>query len=152
MTDIHTYHGHEKTIGDTAVSGLLNGIVAGAAMAAYLILALGLSGESPIAVLERFGTAGGAESPLMGAVAHLAMSGIYGIVFALLYRWFAPRMSGRSAALVIGVIYGAIMFLVAQFFLLPASGSPLLEIPLHFGIAHLIYGGILGLLSQHAQP
>ncbi len=152
MADINTYHSHEKTLGDTAVTGLLNGILAGAAMAAFLIATLGLGGESPPAVLQRFGTAGGAASPLMGAVDHLAMSGIYGIVFALLYRWLTPRASGQRAALTVGVIYALIMFAVAQLFLLPASGSPLLDIPLHFGVAHLIYGGILGLLSQRAQP
>lgn len=148
MADIHTYHGHEKTLGDIAVSGLLNGIVSGAAMAAFLIITLGLGGESPAAVLERFGAAGGAASPLMGAVDHLAMSGIYGICFALLYRRIAPRPSGQRAALTMGVIYALIMFAVAQFFLLPASDSPLLDIPLHFGIAHLVYGVILGLLTQ----
>ena len=152
MADINTVHAQERTLGDTAVSGLLNGILAGAAMAAYLIVALGLGGESPAAVLQRFGTAGGAASPLMGAVDHLAMSGIYGICFALLYRWAAPRASGWRAALTMGVIYALIMFAVAQLFLLPASGSPLLNIPVQFGVAHLIYGGILGLLSQRAQP
>jgi len=141
MTDIRTFNSENMTAGDAAVSGLLNGIVGGAAMAAYLLIALGIGGESP---------AGGAASPLAGAVSHLAMSAIYGVVFALIWRLIARRTPGRGLAMLGGLIYAGILFAAAEFVLLPAANSPMLDIPVHFGIAHVIYGLVLGLLTRRS--
>ena len=150
MADIGTFHPEKTTVGDTAVTGLFNGMLAGVGMAAYLILALGISGESPADVLSRFGSANGATSPLIGAVSHLAMSAIYGIVFALIWRWIARRSKSRGLALLGGLIYAGFIFAIAELILLPAAGSPLLDIPLHFAIGHVIYGVTLGLLTRRS--
>jgi hypothetical protein len=150
MADIGTFHNQKTTAGDTAVTGLFNGLLAGAAMVGYLVIALGISGESPADVLSRFGSANGATSPLTGAVSHLAMSAIYGIVFALIWRWIPQRSKSRRLALLGGLIYAAILFTIAELILLPAAGSPLLNIPLHFGIGHAIYGVTLGLFARRS--
>jgi hypothetical protein len=150
MADIGTFHSEKTTAGDAAVNGLLNGMLAGAVMAAYLIVALGISGESLVDVLSRFGSANGAMSPLVGAVSHLAMSAIYGIGFALIWRWIARRSQRRGLALVGGLIYAGFLFTIAELILLPAAGSPLLDIPLHFGIGHAIYGVTLGLFTRRS--
>lgn len=100
MADIGTFHSEKVTAGDAAVNGLFSGMLAGAVMAAYLVVALSISGESPADVLSRFGSADGATSPLVGAVSHLAMSAIYGIAFALIWRWIARRSNRKGLALV----------------------------------------------------
>jgi hypothetical protein len=42
-------------------------------------------------------------------------------------------------------LYGAVLFLLAWFVLLPASASPLRQLPFwDFGLAHVIYGFIVG--------
>jgi hypothetical protein len=150
MADIGTFHSEKVTAGDAAVNGLFSGMLAGAAMAAYLVVALSISGESPADVLSRFGSANGATSPLVGAVSHLAMSAIYGIAFALIWRWIARRSNRKGLALAGGLIYAGCLFAIAESILLPATGSPLLDIPLHFGIGHAIYGATLGLLARRS--
>ena len=79
-----------KTMGDTAVDGLLAGILAGLGMAAYLVLAGLLTGVAPAVMLGRFDPRQ-AGNWLTGSVAHLAMSGVYGIIFALLF-WGLVRL------------------------------------------------------------
>lgn len=148
MTETKAFHGSKMTTGDVAVSGLLNGIIAGAAMTAYLIVALGIGGESPMAVLQRFGPEGGSTTPLIGAVSHAAMSGIYGIVFALLWHGLGRRFPGWAPAMLGGLLYGGFLFALAQFVLLPAGGSPMLEVPVDFGISHVVYGLVLGYLAR----
>ncbi len=105
MADTRSVHDKDVTIGDVAVNGLLGGILAGAAMLVYLLVALGLGGESLSTVLLRFGPADGAASPLFGAVDHLAVSGIYGMVFALIWHWITQRSNRHGLALVAGLIY-----------------------------------------------
>jgi hypothetical protein len=150
MADIGTFHSEKTTAGDAAVNGLLNGMLAGAVMAAYLVVALSISGESLADVLNRFGAADGPSSPLIGAVSHLAMSAIYGIAFALIWRRVARRSQRRRLALAGGLIYAGCLFAIAELILLPAAGSPLLDIPLHFGIGHAIYGVTLGLFTRRS--
>lgn len=148
MAEIRTVHVTRVSAGDAAVSGLLNGLVAGAAMTGYLLVALGIAGESPAEVMSRFGPAGGASSPLVGAVSHVAMSAIYGILFALLWRWLSARFPQTGTALLAGLIYGGALFALATLLLLPVAGSPLLGILLHFGVAHALYGLVLGYLHR----
>lgn len=48
-----------------------------------------------------------------------------------------------------GAVYGLALLFVAKAVVLPAAGSPLAEIPtLHFAVAHVIYGVVLGYLSE----
>ena len=91
----------KKSGGDTAVDGLLAGILAGLGMAAYLILSGLLSGTSPAIILGRFDpTMDGGW--LVGSAAHLAVSGIYGVGFALLFA-IGSALAGFAAALRLAV-------------------------------------------------
>ena len=128
--------------GDTAVSGLLAGIVAGVVMAGFLIAA-GFAGGGTVAeALSRFG-AGEGTSPLGGLLTHLAVSGVYGIVWANLLC--IVRRLILAPAWLVGLAYGLLLFLVAQgiFLVNPTllTGIP----PLQFLIAHGVYGLTLGL-------
>ena len=138
-----------RTAGDTAVDGLLAGAVAGIAMAVYLVVAGLLAGEGPAVVLARFDPSGaGAASPLIGAVMHLAVSAVYGLLFGLIYRLIGrDRLAGRAAGALMGLVYGLVLLLVAQGLALISASVPLREISaLHFALAHLIYGLLLGWL------
>jgi hypothetical protein len=54
-----------------------------------------------------------------------------------------------AGALLAGAAYGLLLLAVAKVVVLPAAGSPLVEIPtLHFAVAHVIYGIVLGYLSE----
>ncbi len=135
---------YPATIGDAAVDGLLAGLVAGSGMAGYLVFAGLTAGEGPGQVLGRF--APGAEAAaLTGALMHLAVGAVYGMLFALGW-WLLVRWRGVPAWLA-GLIYGVMLWLIAEAIILPSTGSPLAQIPpVHFALAHGIYGVILGFL------
>jgi len=129
-----------SNLGDAAVDGLLAGLGAGVAMVVYLMISGMVAGEGAGEVLGRFGP-GILVTPLAGTLSHLAVSAIYGVFFGVIIHPLRNRFPGWLS----GLVYGALLFLVAWFFLLPGSGSPLLELsPLRFGTAHLVYGIVLG--------
>lgn len=130
-----------KTTGDAAVDGLLAGLVAGVVMAGYLLITGVIGGDDLGLILGRFAP-GGPTTPIAGALSHLAVAGIYGAVFGMLARFVPNRVPPWGA----GVGYGLLLFVLAQYAFLPGTGSALLEVsPVHFGIAHLLYGGMLGM-------
>lgn len=134
-----------KGVGDTAVDGLLAGILAGLAMAVYLILSGYFNGISPAATLGRFDPSqqGGW---LPGVLAHLAVSAVYGVIFALLFALPVRRRPAlRRFGWLFGLGYGLILLGLARGVLLPVAGSPLLQIGiLHLTLAHALYGALLG--------
>jgi hypothetical protein len=151
MTEITHMTRKERTAGDAAVDGLCSGVLAGIGMAVYLLAAGLLGGEAPALLLGRFDP-GQAASPMNGLLAHLAVSGVYGLLFGLAWRlgsrWRQPP------AWLAGLAYGVALLLVAESFTLRISGmsSPLLGIPLvHIAISHLIYGLVLGVLVNRQR-
>ncbi|MFQ5407308.1 MAG: hypothetical protein ACE5FI_02660 [Anaerolineales bacterium] len=145
MADDNLAH-ETATAGDAAVDGLFAGFSAGVLMAAYLVLAGLVAGEGPGAVLGRFAAAGAAP-PLLGALSHLAASAVDGMVFALGWRLVRRAGWSRLPAWSGGLLFAAALLLVAELAILPASSSPLREIPLvHFAVAHVVYGMALGWL------
>ncbi len=134
------------TLGDAAVDGLLNGVIAGIAMALYLVLATLLQGQSVGSVLQAFDLSP-RSSPFVGLIMHLAVSGVYGALYGLGEKSLRGRVPFGVPGWVAGLVYGFILFMLAGLVLLPAASSPLRDIPFyHFGIAHLIYGLTLGSL------
>ncbi len=145
---------HRKTTGDVAVDGLLAGMAAGLVMGAVLVVLGLLEDAGPLQTLGRFDPADGG-SAVVGGLLHLAVSGIYGVVFAIIYRF----MSGRWAEIkryswLLGAGFGLALWLAAQFVFLPGLNSALTEFsPLTFALGHLVYGGSLGFfLGRHQQP
>ena len=133
-----------KSSGDSAVDGLLAGLGAGVAMAGYLVVMGWLSGESVALVFGRFAV-GEIVSPLVGALSHLATSAIYGAVFGILVHVLPQRLPSWLS----GLFYGAVLFMIAQFLILPGTDSPLREFTeAHFAVAHLVFGLGLGLLTR----
>ncbi len=75
----------KKTVGDLAVDGLLMGMAAGLAMGGALLLLQLLDGVGPAGLLGRFDPANGG-SVLAGGLMFLAVAGLYGVVYAVIYR------------------------------------------------------------------
>ncbi|MBE2222575.1 MAG: hypothetical protein IAF02_13595 [Anaerolineae bacterium] len=134
-----------KTIGDAAVDGLLAGILAGVCMAAYLVLAGLLTDIAPAVMLSHFDPRQ-TGNWLTGFVAHLAVSAVYGVIFALLFLGLTRL---RSAFLhwgwLVGLAYGLLLFGVAQAAFLTGVNSGLMQITaVNLLIAHVLYGVVLG--------
>jgi hypothetical protein len=141
-----------SSIGDAAVDGLLNGVVAGVAMAIYLVISGVLTGMGLVATLSAFDLGQG-TSPVRGALIHLAMAAIYGIVFSLLYRLLGRRRSiGRSGNVMIGSAYGLLLWLITQIAFTAGINIALSSLPtVHLAVAHVIYGAVLGWLTGRAR-
>ena len=140
-------------IGDAAVDGLLNGVIAGVVMGLYMLLVF-LANNVPIGeILSYFSNT--TTSPIIGALIHLAISGIYGVLFGLVYSQLTNHwqmLSSLWIAVTSGLAYGAILWLVASFIVfrgsLMAVGIP----GEHLLIAHLFFGLLLGLLTKRSSP
>ena len=139
----------QKSVGDTAVDGLLAGLVGGVAMALFLVVIGWLSGAPPQTTLAYFAPAQTGSS-LPGLLSHLAVSAIYGVVFGLLMG-----MVGRLRPSLLrwlwlwGVGYGLGLWLLGAGVVLTAVASPLVQIPAwEFAAAHLLYGLVVGYRLQ----
>jgi hypothetical protein len=134
-------------LSQAAVDGLFAGLLAGLAMAVFLAVTALVRSEPLSALFSRFNPAQ-AASPLTGLLLHLAVSSVYGILFGLV--WYITSSLRRLAPLAwqaigLGGVYGVVLFFMAWYVLLPASASPLRQLPIwQFGAAHLVYGLILG--------
>ncbi len=145
MNNSKSLTSQEKSRGDTAVDGLIAGMVAGVGMVIYLVIAGLLSGKGLTEMLRLFDPAQ-ADNGLTGTLVHLAVSGIYGVIFALMMRGLGQvRPSVLRVSGLAGLVYGLLLFALARGVLLTAVDSPLLRVtPLHFAIAHVVYGLVLG--------
>ncbi len=147
MTGTNHIVNREISASDAAIDGLLSGVVGGIVMAAYLVLAMLVGGVGVQTTLVLFAPAPD-SGPLMGALAHLAVSGIYGVLFGVGYAGLLRRKDYNPPAwlhAIIGGLYGLLLLLAAWTLILPATGSQLQQIPLvHLTIGHLLYGVVLG--------
>lgn len=141
----------ESSVGDTAVEGLLNGILAGIVMAVVIVGIESIAGVFPLEVLGYFAVSTDA-SPLLGLFTHVAVSGIYGVLFGIATMFVAHRMGNRNNLgiwLGMGALYGLFILAVAEGVVLPRTASPLGEIPFWaFALAHLLYGLVLAWLTR----
>jgi len=134
------------------VDGLLAGMLAGVVMASFLLATGLVDGVPLVETLGRFDPAN-SGSLLIGGLMHLAVSGIYGVGLALiglvLDRWADWRRYGW----LLGASYALIMWAVARVLFLPTLQSTLAAIaPLHFVLAHVVYGVVLGyVLGRHGN-
>jgi hypothetical protein len=153
MTERTGFVTQRRAIGDVVVEGLLSGLLAGAAMGIFLVAAGLIGGVGPGQVLGRFDPAGDA-SPLTGTLMHLAVSGLYGVGLAFVLHLLGGRWADwRRYGWLLGAGYGLVVWVVAQFVLLPSLGIALADIPpAQFIPAHLVYGVVLGYVLGRHQP
>ncbi len=150
MSDTHTWHHTKSGWGDAAVDGLLSGVAAGLLMASFLLLAGWAAGRSWDWVLRQFDP-GLTPAPLTGALTHLAVSGVYGILFGGLWRPVA-RVWRRLPGWLAGLGFGLLLWLLALMAVSARSGAGsgwLQGIPpAELAAAHAIYGLALGWLMS----
>jgi hypothetical protein len=137
----------KRVIGDAAADGVFAGLLAGLLMIAFLAVAGLVAGETVTQALARFDPGGGG-SAAAGGIGHLGVSAMYGVMFALAVE-LSGRLTGagRKRIVILGITFGVALWALAEFVLLPASGSPLGALPWpRFLLAHLLYGSLLGML------
>lgn len=147
MSTSNSIQARQTSAGDAAVAGLLRGLVAGLAMAAFLVAAGLPRGQGPASTLATFTVSGQpvADNALTGLLGHLAVSGVYGLIWGLIWRLVSRRVS--IPAWLGGLVYGLLLWGIAQP-LMHSVGSSLAQIaPWALLGSHLIYGLVLGLLS-----
>lgn len=111
-------------------------------------LAVGSMLSSLLAVATAYGPVG----PVLGWMIHF----VVGIVFAFAYAAvFVGRLPG--APLVRGLLFGSLIFLLAQVVFMPAVGAGVFsrgELSLLTGslLGHLVFGGIVGVIYGIPLP
>jgi hypothetical protein len=128
---------------------LFSGILAGVVMLAFLLLTGLAAGESLAVTLGRFSVPGQETTPFANAFLHLGVSAVYGSAFGLLFHLLPWKLRLSPWKWLAGLVFGLLLYLFASAYLLPASGSRLLEIS---GVvltgAHALYGLVLGIGIQ----
>lgn len=140
--------------GELIVDGLLQGIAAGIVML-VLFLVMGLLDGHPSAqILSALGLTRDA-TPVQGVLVHTAISAFYGVLWTLLLvlpvRLYLPDTIATSWEIV-GVCFGCLTWIIAEAGILTITGPSMLPW-WELLIAHLLYGGTLGLVQarQSAQ-
>lgn len=140
-----------------AARAVAAGTIATASMTALLLIepAVGLPEIAIGQLLSSslsFTTAVLAAGPALGWLLHF----LVGIAWALLYAGVVfVRLPGTP--LVRGIIYGSLVFLLAQTVLMPLVGAGLFsrgDVPTLVGslLGHLVYGGVLGWIYGAPSP
>jgi hypothetical protein len=82
---------------------------------------------------------------ILGMMGHMTNSIIFGIIFAA-FAYYLTR--SVSSLLVLGMMYGAAVFAVMWWLVVPAVDPVMQEVNgVLFFIGHLLYGGVLGLVA-----
>ncbi len=133
-----------KSYADSAIDGLLSGVAAGLAMALVLVAAGWLTGQTMGATLVRF-TLEGAPQPATGALTHVAVSGVYGLLFGLGVRLVGGFRRAPKTLWLLGAGYGFGLWLFASLVFLTGAAPTMPDTPVILLLsAHLVYGITLG--------
>jgi uncharacterized membrane protein YagU involved in acid resistance len=143
-----------------AVAGLVGGVamaVVGALIATAMSTDIWLTPERIAALV--FGpvaaaTPGFDAAPvIVGSLLHLALSALFGAVYALLISKVLRVTTEYGAPVVGGLVYGLLIWLVAYFIVLPVLNPLLLDVYApSFIIQNLVYGTVLGLVYMVVRP
>ncbi len=138
---------------DAAAGGIFPGLLGGMVMLVVLIASGLLMGHTPAQVMGAFDPSG--RLPLRGVLIHLAVSCVYGTLFALLSHGLVIRLRffygppGSASIALLGTLYGFVLWLVAVSLLRQAAASLLAIAPSGvFLLAHLFYGLTLGMEAK----
>jgi hypothetical protein len=120
----------------------LAGVAGGAAMAAYLVLAMWGAAEGPLAALRAIGSGhplGGGV--LAGTLMHFVTAAFWGIRLGELLRYAPPRFRGGRAALGLGALWGVALWVLMGLVIGPLFSPSIARTdPVHYVVSHLVYG------------
>jgi hypothetical protein len=108
---------------------LLGGLAAGVGDICYAFVASGMRGVGPVRVLQsvasglmgRLAFEGGAPTAALGLVLHFFIATSAAAVYFLASRWLDVLV---RRAVLFGLLYGVVVFLVMHFVVLPLSAIP----------------------------
>ncbi len=155
MTDATTGNGvieAQQGSRGLALAGVGVGVLGGAAMALFLVLAAAVNGLDPLAPLDALGETfterdaphGNPAFVVYGIFLHLAVASLIAIVFLAMI----PADMTTTCAAVSGMGFTVLVMAVMSMLVLPAVNPELRgEMPALGGswvIAHALYGGVLG--------
>ena len=132
------------------LGGICSGVLAGIAMAVFLIVVAAFAGGSfanPMQLIAGifYGNAAasaGASSALSGLAFHLLISAVIGLIFASFIRY-----STKTMAFFLGISMSILIWAVATFAVVPLLDPPLWRAVssamVSWFVAHLVFGGTL---------
>lgn len=134
-------------------AALVGGVVAGALDLIYAFLMFGARGASPMRILQSIASGvlgptareGGAQAAALGAVLHFSMTFVMALTFALAYVLLPWLRRGTASW---GLAYGAGLFVVMNYIVVPmsnaprAAGMPPIEIYLSGLAVHILLVGL----------
>lgn len=136
------------------LAGIVAGVIAGVAMAAVAMMLMPLVGRAfltPVKLMAgtfqgEAAVGGGAGTVLLGAMIHMVMSALFGLIFALIVH--ALGWGSVGALIVAGIVWAVLLFLVNQYVTLRIVDKVMAERmpPLAFLASHVVYGVVLGWL------
>lgn len=136
--------------GEAAVDGLFAGVIAGMVMAFFLLIVRLFAGQGLIDAFSVI-SVGLTPEPSFGVLSHLAISGVYGIAYGLLDQFLLGKWLKHfppASSILLGLIYGVVLWSIAVLILLPGTASPMRYLPTTILLAsHLIYGLVVGFLA-----
>lgn len=133
--------------------GLIGGAVAGVVMGAFAMIAMAISGDGFFHPLELIGSiwwgaaTTGASVIVVGLLTHLAVAMILGLLYSYLFPFT------KVEPVVQGVVYGAVVWFLAQIVVLPQVASYISDgfTVWMFLAAHLVFGVSLGFYEDLAD-
>ena len=142
-TTNETFGATSRTAGQVLVRRGAAGVAGGLAGGAVFGLMMQAWGMIPmVAALV------GSTSTAVGWVVHLLISAFFGLAFAVVV---APVLKGMVSATLLGVGYGAVLWVVGALLLMPARlGMPLFVVDgmaLQSLLGHLVFGVLLGAIA-----
>jgi hypothetical protein len=90
---------------------------------------------------------------LVGSLIHLALSMLFGVLYAILISRVFRVTTEYGAPVVGGLVYGLLIWLVAYFIVVPIVNPALLDVYApSFIIQNLVYGTVVGLVYMVVRP
>ena len=142
------------------LGGAIAGLAGGIAMMVTAALISGSLGRDTwlearqIAALFYGDAAGSGMGPvLVGTLIHLLMSALLGAAFGIVSRRVLRLTSDFGTPVLVGMIYGILIWMAAYFVVLPIANPALLDTyQPSFIIQNLVYGVVAGLAYAKLRP
>src|SRR5215216_5184879 len=152
----------EEPVARRLVRGAVGRVGAGIVFAAVTMrfaYSTGGKAEMPLRMISTIvkgdaAMAAGTTSPALGAVVHVVLSALFGMVFALA----VPRFRSNGTVALAGTIYGLLLYVVNFLLLTPLVFTTFRDVNQPFEVfAHLVFGTLLafaffGSGARRAEP
>lgn len=136
------------------IAGVIAGLIAGAVMAAIAMMLMPMFGSAMLTPVKLMaGTfegeravSGGMGAVLLGAMIHMVMAAVFGLIGALIAQ--GAGWTSLGTLIVAGIIWAIILFLVNQYITLRVVDPIMAQRmpPMAFLASHIGYGIVLGWL------